>query len=221
MNLLIKFPTRARKDQFFTTLHKYLEMSTVKNRVGYLITMDHDDLVMNTEEVKKQLDSIHRLVYFYGNSKTKIQAVNNDINKIADWDIILLASDDMVPVVKGYDEIIIDNMEKHFPDTDGVLFFNDGSRGSELNTLSILGKKYYNRFNYIYNPEYISVWADNEFTKVANILGRQVYFPQTIIRHEHPDYGYNTRDYVHLNNHIYNNRDREVFLKRESVNFYL
>lgn len=223
MNLLVKFPTRGRKEKFFSTLHRYLQLSTRKNKVGFLITMDIDDPSMNTEDVKIELNKIPRLAYFYGNSKTKIQAINKDIDKVSDWDILLLASDDMIPVVPGYDEIIIDNMNRYFPDTDGVLFFNDGYRGSELNTLSILGKKYFNRFNYIYNPEYVSVWADNEFTKVANILGKQVYFSNTIIRHEHPDNGHNQfqRDFVHQNNWIYDHRDREVFLKREKANFYL
>ena len=75
--------------------------------------------------------------------------------------IVLLASDDMIPMEKGFDNIIIDKMKNYYPDTDGVLWFNDGYQGDKLNTLCILGKKYYDRFGYIYNPEYISVLSDN------------------------------------------------------------
>jgi hypothetical protein len=87
-------------------------------------------------------------------------------------------------------------MTEHYPDTDGVLWFNDGYQGNRLNTLCILGKKYYDRFNYIYHPDYISVWCDNEFMDVANLLGKQIYFDDIIIRHEHPDWGFGSRDYV-------------------------
>ena len=110
--------------------------------------------------------------FFYGNSKSKIEAVNADMDKVGDWDVLLLASDDMIPQVKNYDEIIIQKMNEFFPDTDGVLWFNDGNR-KDLNTLCILGKKYYNRLNYIYYPEYKSTWCDNEFTDVGNILKKQ------------------------------------------------
>lgn len=221
MNLLIKFPTRGRKEQFFQTLEKYINLSTEKNRVGYLITMDVDDPVMNTSDVRERLNKIKRLVYFYGNSKTKIQAVNKDLEKITDWNIVLLASDDMVPVKIGYDKIILDSMVRHFPDTDGVLFFNDGYKQQELNTLCILGKKYYERFNYIYNPEYTAVWADNEFTKVAYALNKQVYFPDSIIRHEHPDYGHGNADRVHAINAQYHYIDEAIYKRREKANFYL
>jgi hypothetical protein len=92
----------------------------------------------------------------------------------------------MTPIVKGYDNIIRNNMKTHYPDTDGVLWFNDGYQGQNLNTLCILGRKYYQRFGYIYCPEYKSLWCDNEFMDQANLLGRQIYFHETIIKHEHP-----------------------------------
>ena len=64
-------------------------------------------------------------------------------------------------------------MIKHFPDTDGVLWFFDGWR-KDLNTLCIIGRKYYERFGYIYHPDYKSFWCDAEFTEVANKLKKQV-----------------------------------------------
>jgi hypothetical protein len=40
-------------------------------------------------------------------------------------------------------------MTKLYPDTDGVLWFNEGYLGMQNNTLSIMGKKYYDRFRFI------------------------------------------------------------------------
>ena len=107
------------------------------------------------------------------------------MDKAPDYDIILLASDDMVPVVKGYDAIIRQKMSSTYPDTDGALWFNDGYQ-DRINTLVIIGKKYYDRFGFIYNSVYKSVYCDNEFTDVAKKLNKITYFDEVIIRHEHP-----------------------------------
>ena len=221
MKLLIKFPTRNRKTKFLTTLRKYYNFLSKKNDVTFLITMDEDDIEMNNDFVKEILNTYNNLIYFYGNSKTKVEAINKDIEKIEDWDIVLLASDDMIPTVKGYDDIIINEMKNNFPDTDGVLWFNDGYQGNKLNTLSILGKKYYERFGYIYNPEYKSVWSDNEFMLVANILGKQKYFDNVIIKHEHPDWGFGNRDQIHQENMKNESSDKDIFIKNKSTNFGL
>ena len=155
-----------------------------------------------------------------GNSKGKIDACNRDINEYKEpWDILLLASDDMIPVFAGFDSTIISMMKKYFPDTDGVLFFSDGH--TPLNTLCIFGRKYYERFNYVYNPEYTSLWCDNEFMDVADILGKQIYFKKPIIIHEHHSNGYGTPDELMKKTESFYDKDKSVYFKRKSLNFNL
>ncbi len=187
-DILIKFPTRARPKMFFDTLQLYYDLLSGKHDVRFLISCDKDDALMNNDEVRAKLDTFHNLSVHYGNSKTKIEAVNVDMYKAGSFDILLLASDDMLPIIKGYDDIIVRQFRKQFPDTDGVLWFNDGRRRNRLNTLCVLGYKYYCRFGYIYHPDYISFYCDDEFTQVADLLGKQVYLNQTIIRHDHYAY---------------------------------
>ena len=215
MRLLIKFPTRARKDKFFSVLKIYRELLSGNHQVHFMINMDVDDTIMNSELIRKQLDEYDNLSYYYSENKTKIQAVNSDLEKYTDWDIVLLASDDMIPQIKSYDDVIINQMKNNFPDTDGILFFNDGYQQNKLNTLCILGKKYYERFGYIYNPEYKSCWSDNEFMEVGFRLNKQIYIPQVIIKHEHPDWGFGGSDYVHKQNQINYQYDYAVFQKNK------
>ena len=127
----------------------------------------------------------------------------------------------MIPIKDGYDKIIIEKMKENYPDTDGVLFFNDGYQGRRLNTLCILGKKYYERFNYIYHPDYKSTWCDNEFMSVADILDRQTYFDEVIIKHEHPDWGYGRHDSIHQKNYNDLTHDQKTFINRRNKNFGL
>lgn len=221
MKILVKFPTRGRTIKFFNVLNLYYNMCDDLNNVKFLITLDDDDKDMNQKGVIDMLNNYKNLTYVYGKSKSKIDAVNRDMETDNDWDILLLASDDMIPKIKGYDTILRKKMSELYPDTDGVLWFNDGNQGDRLNTLCILGKKYYERFNYIYHPDYTSLWADNEFMDVANLLNKQTYFNEIIIRHEHPDVGFGQRDFVHFDNIKYDYIDKDIYLKRKSINFGL
>ena len=221
MKLLIKFPTRNRKNKFFKTLIEYQNLCEDFENTHFLITLDNDDESMNPLEVKEIFDTFKNIKVVYGNSNSKIHAVNRDIELSDEWDIILLASDDMTPKVKGYDNIIRNKMKEFYPDTDGILWFNDGHQGNRLNTLCILGKKYYDRFGYIYYPEYKSVWSDNEFMSVGNLLKKQTYFDEVIIEHEHPDWGYGGRDVIHQINSKNESHDRTLFMNRKENNFYL
>jgi len=221
MKLLIKFPTRNRKNKFFKVLKQYQNLCEDIENTFFLITLDEDDESMKPSEVNDIFNTFKNITVVYGDSKSKIQAINRDIELVNDWDIVLLASDDMTPKIKGYDNIIRNKMKEFYPDTDGILWFNDGHKGNKLNTLSILGKKYYDRFGYIYHPEYKSVWCDNEFMTVGDLLGKQTYFDEVIIEHEHPDWGYGNRDVIHQINSKNESHDRTLFTTRKENNFYL
>ena len=222
MKLLIKFPTRGRTEKFFSTFNLYHNMCSDIENIIFLVSIDEDDESMNNINVLNFLSNFRNTVVIKGNSKSKIDAVNRDIEKIVDsWDILLLASDDMIPQIIGYDIIIKNKMSEFFPETDGILWFNDGFQGNRLNTLCILGKKYYERFNYIYHPDYKSCWSDNEFMMVGNILKKQSYIDQVIIKHEHPDWGYGSADFVHQKNVSDWGHDYSVYQLRSSNNFYL
>jgi len=219
MKILIKFPTRGRQEKFFKVLDMYYSFANNLDLIEFQISIDSDDLSMNNDEVIHKFSTYKNLKYSIGESVNKIHAVNRDI-VVGDWDIILLASDDMIPKIKGYDDIIRTKMRDIYPDTDGILWFHDGNR-KDLNTLCILGREYYKRFNYIYHPDYKSLWADNEFMDVANLLNKQTYFNELIIKHEHPDVGFGGRDNIHLENSKNDYIDKNLYLKRKSINFEL
>ena len=219
MNLIIKFPTRGRADKFLNVLTTYIDFMDDKS-TRIIVSCDNDDETMKQPYVVDKLSGMDNVNMVFGDSKTKIAACNADMTGV-NFDIVLLASDDMIPQVRGYDTIIKEAMEDYFPDTDGVLWFNDGYQGRAMNTLCILGKKYYDRFGYIYHPDYISLWCDNEFTVVANMLGRQKYFEQVIIQHQHPAAGFGENDNLYNENDKYNNIDMTTFMRRQQNRFGL
>jgi hypothetical protein len=202
-------------------------MATSIENIKIIVSVDEDD---SPEKYKKIHDCVTIVI---GKPLGKIDAINRDMPNPSEFDIILLASDDMIPIKQGYDDIIRQKMQDTFSDGDGVLFFNDGYRGYYLNTLVICGSKYYSRFGYIYYPEYKSVFCDNEFMDVANQLGRQIYIDDVIIKHEHPVntpkitigikkfFNKQKSDNLYKTNKGFWNRDLELYTNRQSTTFDL
>jgi GT2 family glycosyltransferase len=221
--LLIKFPTRSRRGRFFEVLDLYQSKLERPDLTHFLISCDADDTSMNAPMVREHLARYPNVSVHYGDNRSKIQAVNASMKEAPDFDILLLASDDMIPVAHHYDAVVRREMAEHFPDTDGVLWFNDGYRGRELNTLCILGKRYYDRFGYIYHPAYKSLWCDNEFMLVAKKLRRQIYFGRVLIKHAHPQIpgAAESGDALLELNNSFDAADKATFLERRARGFDL
>lgn len=221
-NILIKFPTRERPERFFNQLDLYQGLLSGKNHTQFLVSIDADDTSMNNPQVIANLKQYPNTTFYIGQRTTKMGAINRDVEKHLNFDILLLASDDMTPIQQDYDQVIVNTFKKHFPNLDGTLHFNDGHVGKVLNTFPIMGKKYYNRFGYIYHPDYISIECDREYTLVSKLLNKVVYLEQVLFRHDHPLYG-NTKDALFLINETpkKHRHDRQVYQKRMKSNFDL
>jgi len=221
MKILVQFPTRGRPEKFAKALRTYQQTRATDN-VTFMITIDKDDEKMNNPRTFSQLMMWKNLTINLISPCGKIGAINSGVGAVSDqYDIILLASDDMIPTGYGWDRKIIADMTEHYPDTDGVLFYNDGYLGDKLNTLCILGTKYYRRFNYIYHPDYHALWCDNEFMEVANHLHKQTYIKDVIIRHEHPLHGYGKGDRLNARDNQFYYIDQKTYERRKSEGFGL
>ena len=175
-----------------------------------LVSVDSDD-----ESMHRNFDYPNTTI-ISGVSKNKIDAINRDLNKYSgDWDILVNMSDDMVFTKKGFDDIIRDNCE-----LDQCLHFPDGNR-NDLITMAIMGYYYYERFNYIYHPDYRSLYCDNEMTDVAKQLGCYKYIDEQILEHRHPAYGKGVFDAQYQHTESYSPLDKAIYEKRKANNFNL
>ena len=135
------------------------------------------------------------------------------------WDIVALISDDMIPQMDGWDAIIRQKMTDSYPDTDGCLWFNDGYQ-DRICTLNIMGKKYYDRFGYLYHPDYHSLFCDNEYTEVARGLGRMDYFEDCLFMHSHFAIDPTVkRDKLYDRNEALFNIDKQTYERRKAQGF--
>ena len=221
--LLIKFPSRNRPEKFKHVLEKSINFLSGNHDVRFVITLDEDDPTMHNKKMKTYLKRIRKkgtdLVYYYGNSKSKVEACNANLeNEKAD--VLLLLSDDMVPCFKGYDDLIFQGMKQSFPDMNGAIKFYDGLRKQEdiLMTLPVLGWKLYEAIGYVYHPDYTSLYCDNEMTMVCIMLNKLVSSPLCIFRHEWTPQPFDELHARNENPEMYR-KDEAIFEKRKLNNF--
>lgn len=222
MKILFKFATRSRPQKFLEHISNIFK--TIADNDNYLIIVsaDNDDNSMRDYRANPFDKNI---IIFHGTSQNKIHAINRDIEKASAWDILINTSDDMVFTQQGFDNIIREDMNKYFPDLNGFLHYNDGNQKSNVCTMSIMGRKYYERFGYIYNPEYKSVWCDVEQTEVAHLLGKHKYMgdEKVLFRHMHPAWGLSDYDeqYRKSENLDVWGEDLKTLLERKMRNYDL
>jgi hypothetical protein len=224
MKILLKCPTRSRPQQVVATLTKYIQFANHPEQLGVAISCDTNDSSMTRNLVQEE---IHRVLspcawkrIFFSDNHSKIEACNANMSEIDyEWDIVVLVSDDMIPQVKGYDDVIRNTMINKFPNTDGILWFNDGAQGTNLNTLSIYGRKMYEHLGYIYAPEYKSLFCDTELSDLCRttLKDKTEYVSQVLIRHEHPGTGFAGKmDALYEFNQRFWSADLQVYIKRKA-----
>src|SRR5580692_437276 len=227
-HILIKYASRSRPRKFFDGLLNIIDMAANKEDYTVLCCLDTDDLTMFWEgallpawfvEIHSH-DHLYRHVRFdFGQSSSKINAINRPIPADLQWDILINFSDDMRFTVFGYDDLIRDGFRCNGDDL--FLHYPDSTAKNMLSTMSIMDRKYYERDGYIYHPSYQSVWCDNEAQDVTKIRGRYRYMGIQIFDHYHPAYGQVPWDAQYQHQQNFWNEDEANYNYRKSHNFFL
>lgn len=190
---LFKYPSRGRPDRFFNSLDSIVNNISDKDYYHIACTLDTDDESMNNKEVINRINSYEHTSIQWGESKSKIHAVNRSMPDIA-FDILINQSDDMVFNIYGFDTMIGVDMLTHFPNMDGLLHYPDQDAKDLLATMYIAGVNFYKKFNFIYDPKFRSVWCDNLIQAAAQHIGKYKYCGYQINIHNNPAYGHLPKD---------------------------
>ena len=221
--ILYKYASRSRPDLFYRGLISIFNNSISQNFI-VLATLDENDPTL--ADYKKMIYDFptNQLIVKIGQSKNKIDAINRDLSDFSEpWDILVNMSDDMVFTKYGFDNTIRSGFLTYFPKGDGFLHFHDNCQ-NRLATMSIIDKKYFNRFGYIYHSDYVSVYCDNEAQDVAKIFGRYAYMGDSIriLEHLHPLHNPMIKmdsQYVHTES--FYSQDEATYNRRKKINFEL
>lgn len=213
--ILFNFASRSRPDKFKRVVRNIAGL-VLSDNYEIVAKIDDDDplkgqYVFNNPKVK----------FAYGLSENKIHAINRDIPKEG-WDIIVDVSDDFVFSKKGFDNVIRKYCGPddclHFPEP----FANKQSRlnrNDDIIIMAVMGKNYFDRFGYIFNPAYKSLFCDNELTAVAKLTGAYKLINQQIFYHAHPQAGFGKADEQTKFTESFWNEDGAVYNERKEKGF--
>jgi autotransporter strand-loop-strand O-heptosyltransferase len=223
--LLFNFASRSRPERLKNVIINLIDNLEDLVNFKILISIDDDDELTNNTFFLKSLiphEYSNNVFIFSSPRKDKIDAINRDVNKISDWDILVNCSDDFEFILYGFDNLIRDKFNELYDDLDGCLHFSDGVHFDNLCTHSVIGKKYYERFNYVFHPKYKSFYCDNEFTEVAKQLEKITYIPLQFYNHLHYSLFSNIlMDELYITNEKFSDIDKELYFYRKKYNFYL
>ncbi len=219
--LLVRMPTRARPIQALDCLAKWREMAS--EHVQIEVVMDEDDETMNNSQVLQRLSDLDCIVTI-GKHRNKIEACN--AGRVDDWNVLVLASDDMWPV-KNYDQKIAAAFERHFPLFDGAICTDDGYNKPNVKpgepitcTLPIMGRHLYESYGrQVYYPGYKSIFCDSDQTWLFTKMNRMVFVDEVIAEHWHPAAGKARFDLLYQENAQHDSADAQLFEERKARGF--
>lgn len=209
MEITVIHPSRNRAKKSFTTLMKWILSADYKFEI--ILSVDSDD---PEKDLYRILYQNTNAVIIENNNRSAVDAINNAA-KIAKGEIILVVSDDTDCPIKWDSQII----SKAGSRVDWIAKTPDGIQ-SWIITMPLLHKDYYNRFGYIYHPEYAHMFCDTELTCVADLTGRKIALDIPFV-HNHYSTGKSTKDEVSIRADKTWDQGEKLFIERARRTFDL
>lgn len=191
MNFDIVIPTFKREEK----LYKLLE--SIPQNKNYIVYVYFDNNDAQTYQIIKANFPQHNYIIM----DKKYQAFgiwNYHLQNNFNSDIFIYLCDD----TSLYKDTLI-NVEKHFnekfPDTDGMVTFNQVNIKGSDSAMGCVGRKFIERYKdkQIFCKNYVSFYADSELGDYAKKLGKFHFGGDCRINHYHPGFYKELKDEAH------------------------
>lgn len=159
----ILHPSRGRPEKALSTWESWF-INRSYSETDWILSLDEDDNAPYNSYFDTTPIRIIR-----NKNRSAVDAINNAA-KLAKYDILMVVSDDTGVGYAGWDTMILQEVEGK---TDWILKTQDGIQPWII-TMPIMDRAYYNRFGYIYHPDYLHMFADTEMSCVADITGMKI-----------------------------------------------
>lgn len=215
-------PSRNRAEMAFNTIDKWLCSASGTIPLEYIISIDNNEPDVYRYEanfcslvLKHSANNSIRLVK--NNNDSAIQAINYGAT-LTTQNLIIVVSDDF-DCFPNWDIFLINALKDK---KDFVVKTSDGIQDYII-TLPIMDREYYNRFNYIYNPEYQHMFCDTEMTDVAHLLGKVIDLkcPNHVFIHRHYSVNLMAKDSINERNDATWIQGENLYYSRKANQFYL
>lgn len=196
-------PSRRRPEQAYATYQKWKERAD--GEFEYILSIDADDRSDYLGTFIGQRISI-------APNRTAIEAINIAAASCV-GDILVVVSDD-TDCPEHWDTLLLTELEGK---SDFVLKCKDGIQ-PVLVTMPIMDRVYYERYGYVYHPDFDHMGADVELTAVAIMTGKLLY-SSLMFEHMHYSTGKSDKDAVNEKNDLTYAHGDSVLARHRVTNF--
>lgn len=208
-SITIIHPSRSRPEQAEATIKLWLGNAKDKSQIEYLLSVDHNDKDLKRYKAIAERNGIKTHIAL---NKSAIEAINRAARK-AQGNLLIVVSDDFL-AEKDWDEKLLKELEGK---EDYIVKTVDCIQPT-LITLPIMDRKYYERFDYIYEKGYLHMFCDEEMTTVGHMLGK-VINSDLVFEHIHYSTGKFKKDEISVKNDKSWNQGKKHFNERLKTNF--
>lgn len=209
MTVSLLHPSRSRITKSVATTIKWLSKAG-DCQVELIVSIDEDD-----PQLRDYVDFYTPEQIIINQNRSAVDAINNAA-KQATGNIMIVLSDD-TDCCDNWGELILQVTHgKH----DFVLRVDDGFfqgvPGTQewIITCPILDRQYYERFGYVYHPDYLHQFCDTEFSNIAYCLNKVIRTTDIVFRHLHPSIMKEKRDAVMLRSDATWNQGKALYIER-------
>lgn len=219
MNIVLCMPSRGRPEQLVRCLQQWHKRAAFgpDQKMHVSIGLDMDDPCL--DEYNARLADMGLKVYVDGQKglpNTKVRAINETVANAhlldPNWEVAIVAADDMIPVVDRWDEAIRDQVNKG--GLDKMYWFDDGRQNVRC-TLPVITRGWHEKYGHVYHPSYKAYYCDDEQTQASMERGELVRILGPMFLHNHCVFGAAPDDATYQRNRKYKAEDRRTFQIRK------
>jgi len=214
-------PSRSRANWAFQSAQDLINKSSTD--LEYIVSVDTTDpQLRNYEQMFAKLEYKKcKIIIHKNDSKNCVESLNSGA-KISTGKVLIYMSDDFL-FPPRWDQLLIGEIQKRTEMKDDFVIWVYDNIQKRIMTICILSRKYYQRFGYIYNPLYESMYADNEYTDVAILLNKVIDARHLTFKHEHFSVMRKKPDAIYQiqNDPARYSKGKEIYEERKKINFGL
>lgn len=212
MRFSLIHPSYGRPQMAWDTFTYWMGQAKRGYEVEYVLSLNQSD--QSVQQYFELFNPHDRVKIIQSPATNMVQATNAGAEQTF-GEIIILMSDDMFPPWH-WDELLDGEFTERTPT---VLQVHDGIR-DDIVTLPIMNRQAYLKLGYIYHPNYLSMFADNDLAETAKAHGM---YKRSEVRfvHKHYTAGLSANDatYKHENSSIKYTHGQRVFELRKREGF--
>ena len=211
----ILHPSYKRPKLGVSTMFNWLSRADNPQDIEYILCLHEKDHTV-TEYASEMLkhDNLQNVKVIYSQEANMVKQVNLAA-KESTGNLLINVSDDF-DCPQSWDSLLLKELEGK---EDYVVKTQDGIQ-KEIITLPILDRRYYERFNFIYAPEFSHFYGDQELREVGDILGKTIVL-DLMFEHIHYIAGKAPKDEVNDKNNAHFEEDKKTYFKRKARKFDL